>query len=296
MANWTTAPAAARQGNRLASEFCSSSLVTAHVVRHGTEKANVAENTGLSRRSAIGATADSSNPPSRTRNSADLRTPPGGRLGAERRQCPLEPFDRFWPSLRIQCRLYGELAQGQMVLRVCRDRPGAVHGSPDVADSVLEPPELDSRSERRYFVVVVASVDQRYRCVTPIGQFHQPSFVADHGETVDDANRPFDVAGLDRPPVSLAKVGQLAFHEIGPVTELRSDAAGTDRPGELGEPHAVPLGRLDALASVEPVGNVLADRFEHTVPQFAFGVLSTISPASTSSSRASMTSTPSPDR
>ena len=41
-------------------------------------------------------------------------------------------------------------------------------------------------------------------------------------------DRPFDVTVSIAQPVSLAEVGEVSFHEIGPESEPRSDAAGSD--------------------------------------------------------------------
>ena len=149
----------------------------------------------------------------------------------------LELFDRFWPSLRIQRCLHGEETQGEVVLGVGGDRCRRARwlrecrplgsGTTRTAQWRRAPP-LHRRSLR--------PVDHRDGGVTPVGELHQSTFQADHGEAVDDADRPFDVPVLDRPPMSLAEVGQLLFDEIRPTTEARPDTASTDRAGKLREP------------------------------------------------------------
>ena len=106
----------------------------------------------------------------------------------------------------------------------------------DVVRAVLEPPERGGGSECRDFVTVVASLDDRDCGVAPVGELHQSTFKADHGEAVDDADCPSDVPGLDLPPVGLAEVGQLVFDEVGPMAEARPDTAGADRAGKFREP------------------------------------------------------------
>ena len=156
---------------------------------------------------------------------------------------------------------------------IADDRGHARCGLGDLRDPVLEPPELGSSGHGGQFKWVAASFDHVDGGVAPVGEFHQTARIADDRESIDDCHGSVGVAVVDQQSMGLPEVGQLSLDQVRPATELCSDTSGLHVAGEFAVPVSVAVGRCGAFGVIQACCELLADRFEEAVSNFAVDVL-----------------------
>ena len=138
-------------------------------------------------------------------------------------------------------------------------------GLGDLVHPILQPPELRGRGQRGQLESIIAAPHHVDGCVTPISEFHQPTFEPNHAQAVDDGHCAGEVTLVGHQPVGLAEVRQITLDEVGPSTEIGSDTAGSHGLSEVDEPRRVTTRRQSKFGVIRDRRDVLTDRLENAM-------------------------------